>query len=1434
MKRPRSESLDSDSPGSPASDSAAVEDVSTPSPEVTETVTFVAVDGSSVLDGEDAMDTRSESPAPEMINPRAYQREMLEQSLKRNVILAMDTGSGKTQVAVLRIQAELEKCSPEKIVWFLAQTVSLCEQQFKVIQRQNPSISMKLLTGQLNIDAWSPEVWPKILGGTRIVVSTIEILRQALEHGFVNMGMLALIVFDEAHNCVGNSAGRKIMLNFYHRDKADGNPVPAILGLTASPVISSNLASIERLESTMDAMCTTPTVHREELLRCVNRPHLVRSVYDSEKWPENTTLMRALHQVYQSMDIRNDPYVVKLRGKRTEESRKKLKNAILRDDTFSQNQMKGLWNRSKDIRRELGPWAADQYISIMAGSFVDRLNSADPFADTWANEERTYLAGYLDQIPITPLGNKVPPPTADELSHKVTRLIHELIAAGSNVVGIIFVKERATANVLCKLLNSLPAVCEQYHAGTMVGTSKSGSRKQNMYEFNNSVSLQTLEDFRSGAINLLVATSVLEEGIDVPACNLVVCFDETTTLKSFIQRRGRARMQESKMIAMESSTASSRTWEELEAGMKRRYQDDQRELERLDELARSEATGSTYYIVKSSGARLDLDNARQHLEHFCQVVFKRDYVDRRPDYIFHEVPDLGEPHLRATVMLPSGLPAHLRKFESASAWRAEKNAMKDAAFQAYVALYEEGLVSDNLLPICEISGNTEEVSELQAEPLFNPWIQVAEEWHGVGDKWVYPLEFFDENHEHKGRYDVVLPAELQKPRNIKIHPESGVEWSVEFGPGKRISHEAAAQLPDHTSTLIALHFGHRRPVEDRSHVLKFIHRGEDISRKQIGEVPFQEAGDRAINGEFLIRDLKACPYSYLDIIPSKPPVEQVQHPFYEYETGPEGESYLVLDKWPRRADFLHPVPESGQNPRTSSKPYGRVLPISWATADTLPRRLVQFGMLIPSIIHDIEVQLIASELSSSLLQPVGIMDLQLVVEAISSRSAAEPVDYERLEFLGDSILKYCTVVQAFAEHPHWPEGLLVHFKDRLVSNARLHRACLESGLSKFILSASFTGRKWKPLYTENFLEDGVTQGPGRSLGPKNLADVVEALIGASFQDGGMTKALKCISFFLGDSNCRWHEDGFGRRILFNEAAKGVTLPPTLDGLEELIGYSFCKKALLTEAVTHASYMGETHPRSYEQLEFLGDAVLDYIIVAKMFNFQPPIPNGRLHMIKTALVNGEFLAFANLKHELRRKETEIKEDGVVEDKEVSLSLWKFMRFTSPEIGREQVKATERFEKLRADILDSLERGTHYPWALLARLQPNKFYSDLFESLVGAVWVDSGSIDACESVLARFRILPYLDRVLRDNVHIQHPKEELTKLAGNKKIQYECTVHEGVDKEYSCRVKVGDRVVGDVRGGVNKEEIMTKAAEQGVKLLSMDKKVPEEGVEPMDAV
>ncbi|KAJ4013529.1 Dicer-like protein 2 [Fusarium irregulare] len=1413
----------SSQPGSPLA-----AEVPTTEVEISETISIVADEKASGKMKVRKLRPKKGTPDPEVVNPRGYQREMLEHSLKRNVIVAMDTGSGKTQVAVLRIQAELERCSPDKMIWFLGKTVSLCEQQFDVLERQMPSVSMKLLTGQSNIDAWSEDVWPVILEGTRVVVSTFEILRDALDHAFVRMDMLALIVFDEVHNCVKNSSGRKIMVNFYHEKKIAGKPVPAILGLTASPVQSkSRRDEIRELEITMNARCVTPTVNRKELLEHVNKPDLIRVLYHVEERSSLTPSMQVLQSEYLRMNLAQDPHIAKLQDRivKTGSGHAELQRVIAKHDTFSQNQVKKLWSKSKDILDELGPWAADQYISELVSLFLERVDAPTTYTDNWSNEDRTYLAGHLRRIASDP--DKLGLPCTGNLTDKANKLIHELLAVNKDTVGIIFVKSRAAVNVLCAILKNHPQIQQRYRVGSVVGSAAYETRKKNVYEHPTGDSNEILAAFRSGAINLLVSTSVLEEGIDVAACNLVICFDETTTLKSYIQRRGRARKKQSKMIILERSTSDIREWDSLEEEMKKRYEHDREELDRLNAQASAEWTSSESFRVPNSDARLDLENARQHLEHFCDKVFRRAYVDVRPVYVFQkEISENGVPTFSATVTLPSALPYDLRKFQGKGGWVSEKNAMKDAAFRAYYGLYRAGLVSDNLLPINEGATKEEDKGKLpNTELLFNPWIRVSQNWSSDADKWLYTYEFIDHENVAPLCFQIALPIELPRPRDITVYPREEGTWTIKCISIRSISNDESLALPDHTSTLLAMHFGHRWKVEDSDHVIKVIYGIKDLSRDQIGSIPFGESPyylDDVSEKRILVRDSTNAPFIYIKTIEKKPRYEEVRHPFYEYENAPEGE-YLDVLQWTRRADFLHAV-RGDQATSSCSKPYRWVLPISQATVDVVSPRVVEFGMLIPSIIHELEIQLIALELSSTLLARVGITDLQLVVQAISAPSAIEPVDYERLEFLGDSILKFCTVIQAYSEHPNWPEELLNNFKDRLVSNTRLERSCLESGLSKFILAKSFTGVKWRPLYRENFLEMQPVDGASRFIGNKTLADVVEALVGASFEDGGMIKALKCIKVFLG-ANCNWHEEGMARDTLFGIAPSDVELPPTMEPLEDLIGYSFQKKSLLIEAMTHGSYAADAHQRSYEQLEFLGDAVLDYLVVSRMFQFNSPIPNSILHLIKTAMVNAHFLAFTNMDNGLHRTNVEV-EDGKPVFTDVKLPIWKFMRHSSPEMGRVMRETEKRFDSLRDEIDIAKRESDHYPWALFARLHPEKFYSDLVEAVLGAIWVDSGSMETCAAFLAKVGIFTYLDRILKENIHVKHPKEEFCAMAGNKKPAFLLSEGDGPMITWGCSATVEGRVVGISTGALNKFEAETKAAEAGIKVLKREKELVKE--------
>lgn len=102
---------------------------------------------------------------------RSYQVEMLQQSLKQNIIIAMPTGSGKTLVAAMRALASLES-QANKLVWFCAPKVELAYQQFRYISAQIPSFKSRILSGSDNCEYWSAQIWKDALKDTAIIVST--------------------------------------------------------------------------------------------------------------------------------------------------------------------------------------------------------------------------------------------------------------------------------------------------------------------------------------------------------------------------------------------------------------------------------------------------------------------------------------------------------------------------------------------------------------------------------------------------------------------------------------------------------------------------------------------------------------------------------------------------------------------------------------------------------------------------------------------------------------------------------------------------------------------------------------------------------------------------------------------------------------------------------------------------------------------------------------------------------------------------------------------------------------------------------------------------------------------------------------------------------------------------------------------------------------
>ncbi|EED15535.1 RNA helicase/RNAse III, putative [Talaromyces stipitatus ATCC 10500] len=1406
----------------------------------------------------DGSEPLSAMDKPNNIKPRAYQQEMLAESLRQNTIVAMETGSGKTQIAVLRIQEELSRCSPKKLVWFLTPTVALAEQQYTVISKQLPIYQSRLLLGSDNVDHWSTQqIWDKILLNIRIVVSTPQVLLDAMCHGFVKLSGLSLLVFDEAHRCVKASPFNGIMRLYHHARKSGLDELPAILGLTATPATKATAEAVKLLEDNLHAICRTPVIEREELLKWTHKPELSIVTYSSQS-DQTTEILKGLDDILELTlaDIENDPYVKSLRAKKDDKKSQEILIKLLDSGkTFTRKEIMSLAQRAQVINAELGSWAADVFVVTCAEKFIEAAvhRSDNNIFRQWEDAEKIYMMQYLSMLPAiakTRVWGSVP----DHISQKAKSLITTIANTynpGYRV--IVFAEQRATVIMLAHLLSVHPltkGIVTKY----FLGNSNYANRKSNITELSTLVEQKdVLTELRVGKTNVLIATNVLEEGIDVPACNIVICFDPPKDLRSFIQRRGRARDRQSRLVLFIDGNDDDglAKWESMEEKLKEIYADNMRELKEIKALEDIEEESTEILKVPSTEAVLNHQNAQPFLAHFCATVSYA-HTTNQPEYIIErQEVSLGFTQITAKVVLPSYIDPSLRVAFSKSKWRTEKAAKRDAAFQAYIALYDAGMVDDNLMPIhrkkyadAVTTAQEKKPKLIEVSECWNPWNDIAQLRRD--DMPLIPTRVYFNQPNPLGIPDMMLLLPTRIPSDcefvlfwnqkitlkVKICNDRNTRLGFDSEQATRFTHDmflAAYQnkvVPTKSDyiTLFWPSGALEMPVEKwlasiTGTMGPFTRHGHLFTKEQMRELGMARTSEK-YSRPFFIEQIVETSTDDVEIQDADTSSNAVE---------PNSEPHFKGTTLPKRTDFLHQIAQSEQLPLAHTSQ--QLEPVRLCHIDRLPAKFSKFALFIPSITHKIEVLFIAERLARTVLSRVKFENLSHVLTAISASSAQEEHDYQRYEFLGDSLLKLITSIHLVVKKPLWHEGLLSAEKDTIVSNGRLHRTALDLGLDKFILTKSFTGRKWRPNYISQF--ETVTEEK-RQMSTKTLADVVEALLGAAFLDGGYEKLESCAKIFLPEQT--WTSISDDMRTLYEVAlvSNQASSHPKLGQMEEILGYKFNKPSILFEALTHPC--ANDGAPTYQRLEFLGDSLLDHFVVQEFFNHPEKISHQDMHLMRTAVVNAHFLGFLCQSLYITEERSEPVSPGKAHISTIStehkIYLWQLMRHgASWEITNAQQETKARYEAWGPAVHDALMHSNKYPWADLFRINASKFFSDMVESLLGAIFVDSkGSLDASRQFLERISLLPCLRRIIREEVLILHPFNQLHEAAISDKVQISHSVEkrlptspgfEDVVREdglvFICSVKVAGEEIVRVENGVNKLEAEARAAGMAADIL-----------------
>ncbi|MCI4368797.1 MAG: DEAD/DEAH box helicase family protein [Thermoplasmata archaeon] len=449
-----------------------------------------------------------------------FQLDLARGGLDTDLLVVLPTGLGKTVIAAL-LAAELLRRHPGKML-FLAPTRPLVLQHADSFARWTPSLQRARFTGTVR-HAIREGSWES----SDLVFATPEIVVNDLREGRYDLKEVALLVVDEAHHAVGKYAYVAIAERF-KTERARGS---RLLAMTASP--GGKDERIEEVVRTLGVERIEARSREDEGVR-----EFVQPVDVEYKWvtlpPESRRIQERLTTAAHA------------------EARKLQKMGYLRKKPITSLSVKDLialrseiFARPGPMTRKFGP-LYHQLILLHLHHAQERLETqgVSPFVQYLERLEAKEkpskgdkAVGKLPEVSqaleearaFMALGKTSSHPKLEALGELVEATLARPSERPAKV--LVFAQYRDTIQGIQNDLTARGLVVERF-----VGQSTRDASDKGM---NQKEQAKVLSGFRAGRFPVLVASSVAEEGLDVPDVDLVVFFEAVASEVRAIQRRGR-------------------------------------------------------------------------------------------------------------------------------------------------------------------------------------------------------------------------------------------------------------------------------------------------------------------------------------------------------------------------------------------------------------------------------------------------------------------------------------------------------------------------------------------------------------------------------------------------------------------------------------------------------------------------------------------------------------------------------------------------------------------------------------------------------------------------------------------------------------------------------------------------------------------------------